>query len=476
MSWLAATGVLVLDLLLRLTLGAVILVRSRKAPSVRLAWLAVVLAVPFLGVLAYLAVGEIRLGRRRVRRYRRVVDQVVHLLGPDLRGAPAEVPEGARRVAALGEKVAWPPSGGNRLRLFGDTDEAVTEIIGDIDAARSSCHLLFYIYLPDGNGSRVGEALMRAAGRGVTCRLLVDGTGSKDLLRSDLCRLMQSRGVLVTEALPVNPFRRPFARLDLRNHRKIVVIDGEVGWTGSQNLADAEFAIKADYAPWVDVMVRIEGPAVHDLQVLFTVDWLLDHDEPMAGLLTQRPPPLAGGVAVQIVPSGPHVDHQSLRYLMAMAFQRANRELIVTTPYFVPDVAMASALYATARAGVDTSLVVPARNDSPLVAAASRSYYSELLASGVKIYEYRRGLLHAKTFTIDGVGSVVATANLDRRSFELNFEVAMIVYDQQFTHELRRLQIEYIEQSHRVHAEAWDRKGWRRRLVYNAAGLLSPLL
>jgi cardiolipin synthase len=282
--------------------------------------------------------------------------------------------------------------------------------------------------------------------------------------------------VIVIEAIKVHPFRMLFARIDLRNHRKIVVIDGVIGYTGSQNIADAEFAIKPRFAPWVDAMVRIVGPVVWDLQMLFVEDWYLDTDQSLEQLLNIQPLAHDDGVVAQIIGTGPNSHNEAMRQLLQAAFHSAREELILTTPYFVPDDATLGALCTAARRGVRTVLVVPARNDSPLVAAASRSHYQELLESGVELYEYQRGLLHAKTMTIDHSLAMIGSANLDRRSFELNFEVSLAVYDSNFAGQLRFLQTSYISDSQPVELSRWRRLTLPVRLWHSAAGTLSPLL
>ena len=299
---------------------------------------------------------------------------------------------------------------------------------------------------------------------------------------------MREAGVRVTEAMPVGFLRSGLQRIDIRNHRKIAIFDGKVAWMGSQNIADAAFAIKAKYAPWVDLMIRLKGPAVYDLQVLFAEDWLLDVEEPVEGsgeetaeesaddVLTEPPAPLEGGVPVQVIGTGPFAQNRALVALTQVGLLQARQEIILTTPYFVPDETTLAALCSAAQSGVSTLLVVPACNDSPLVAAASRSYYQQLLEAGVVIYEYRPGLLHAKTITVDCATSVVATSNMDRRSFELNFEVSVMAFDREFSSKLRAVQQSYIDESVRVDLAQWRQRKWPERLRENAAGILAPVL
>jgi cardiolipin synthase len=470
---------LVLDWIVRLTMVGVVLLRRRE-PSVSLAWCAVVLSVPIVGALSYLMFGEARLGHRRLRRYREIVARIEH---PEARRFSHDDPatnalnETDRQIALLAESVGGNiPRTGNRMQLFGDTDVVVQRLVEDIDAAREHVHVLFYIWLADDSGRRVAEALLRAAKRGVACRVLVDDVGSRDFLRGPLRTALEHGGVRVAGALPVNLLRVALARIDLRNPRKIAVIDRAIGWTGSQNIANADFAPKRRYAPWVDCMVRIEGPVVRDLQTLFVEDWYLDTDESLEELLVAPVAPREGGVTTQLLGTGPASSRAPMRLLVQAMTQVAREELILTTPYFVPDEATLLSLASAARRGVTTKLVVPRRNDSHLVALASRSFYDPLLDAGVDILEFRDGLLHAKTLTVDRRVGLISSANLDRRSFDLNFESGLVVFDDDFSSQLRFLQVGYVEASTPVSPAAWRRRIWPVRLAQNAAGLLAPVL
>ncbi len=471
---------LVIEWTLRMIFIGFILLRRRPNPAVTLTWIIVILVFPFIGLIFYLLVGEARLGRSRTRRHQ-VIMQRLHDTAPVpkdlLVTAAPKLTLRDQQTAALGEAVRGNVAmAGNDIELISDTDAYIDQMIEDIEQATSFCHLLYYIYLTDDSGTRLGKALAAAAKRGVACRLLVDAVGSKEFLRSSLRREMAQAGVKVVGALPASVLRMAFSRADLRNHRKITVIDGMIGFTGSQNIACASFAPKAKYAPWYDVSVRIKGPTVRDLNMLFIEDWYLDTDESLESLLAIMPPLSEHGVTAQIIGTGPDSYNEALRQLLLSAINSASEELILTTPYFVPDEATTTALCTAARRGVDTHLVVPARNDSPLVRLASRSYYEVLLESGVKLHEFRPGLLHSKTITIDRDLGVVSTANLDRRSFELNFEVSVVVYDSDFASRLRFVQRSYIAHSNLVSARYWRERGWSTRLTQNAAGVFSPLL
>ncbi|HMN96045.1 MAG TPA: cardiolipin synthase [Phycisphaerales bacterium] len=471
---------LIADWVIRITMAIVVLLRRRSEPSVSLAWLVLVVSIPIVGTIIYLLVGETRLGRSRVARHAEIVARVerpeVRLPhSPAARAHKLGVHE--EQLALLAESVGGNvPLAGNRLELFGDTDVVIQRLVEDIDAAQEHCHMLFYIYLDDDSGRRVGEALARAAMRGVKARLLVDDVGSRDFLRSPLRRQIAAEGVAVAGALPASLPRMLLQRIDLRNHRKIAVIDGRIGWTGSQNIANAEFAPKAHYAPWVDCMVRIQGPVVHDLQTLFVEDWFLDSSESVEAVLRHVPDPLDHGCTAQFLGTGPGSSRAAMRLLIQAMVQLAREELVLTTPYFVPDEATLLTLCATARRGVKVHLVVPRRNDSRLVALASRGFYEPLLDSGVEIREFNGGLLHAKTLVVDRHICLISSANLDRRSFELNFETGLVVYDDDFSSQLRFLQTGYMESSTRVDPSRWRDRSWPARLAQNAAGLMGPLL
>lgn len=471
---------LIADWIIRITMAIVVLLRRRTEPSVTLAWLLVVVAIPIVGTILYLMVGETRLGRSRVARHADIVARVER---PEVRLPHCPAARAHRlgvndeQLALLAESVGGNiPLTGNRLQLFGETDIVIQRMVEDIDAAIDHCHLLFYIYLDDDSGVRVADALIRAAARGVKARLLVDAVGSRPFLRSELRRRLHAGGVEVVGAMPASLLRMLLQRIDLRNHRKIAVIDGRIGWTGSQNIANADFAPKRKYAPWVDCMVRIEGPVVHDLQTLFVEDWYLDHHDSIEAVLKNPPDPLEHGSTAQFLGTGPGSARTAMRLLIQAMIQMAREELVLTTPYFVPDEATLLTLCATARRGVRVHLVVPHRNDSRLVGLASRGFYETLLESGVEIREFNGGLLHAKTLVVDRRVCLISSANLDRRSFELNFETGLVVYDDDFSSQLRFLQTGYMENSTHIDRARWEARTWPVRLAQNAAGLMGPLL
>ncbi|MGD2076111.1 MAG: cardiolipin synthase [Gammaproteobacteria bacterium] len=480
-SFAAAAG-LALHILIELALIVRVLLRPHRQPASRIAWIVVITALPVVGILAYLLFGEVNIGRRRVARRRRIIKEISDLFAVAAEDQDNLAPKVAQHYAHLfrvGESISrMGPVGGNAAQLLADSNAAIDAMVADIDAAEDHVHLLFYIWLPDHNGCRMVEALQRAARRGVRCRAMADDLGSRLMIRSPHWQAMRDAGVRVAAALPVgNPLLRPLTgRIDLRNHRKIVVIDGRITYCGSQNCADPEFRIKARYAPWVDIMLRFEGPIAAHNQRLFASDWLSHVEEDLDGLLRRPVAALRPGFTAQVIGTGPTVRYSAMPELFESLIYNARRELLITTPYYVPDESMQSALCAAAYRGVETTIVFPARNDSWVVAAASRSYYAELLAAGVQIYEYPAGLLHSKTLTLDGEMGLIGSANMDRRSFDLNYENNILFHDQALTADVRRRQQQYIAGSRRVHAEEVAAWPMGRRLWNNTLAMLGPLL
>jgi len=475
-----STALVICEFLLQLLVAGLVLVRKGRRPSVATAWIVTVMALPLAGIIAYFLIGESRFGSRRAERHARIMREVdvpaVHAHA-EARCLQAALSEEQSQLASMATSVSHSPVlAGNLLDLSGDSAANIDAMVADINAARSHVHLLTYIYLLDRAGVQMAAALRQAARRGVEVRLLVDGVGSKNFLRSDVRHALEKAGVKVAAALPVSLIRMLFSRLDIRNHRKLLVVDGVIAWVGSQNIAEASFAPKARFAPWVDCMLRVQGPLVRELQVVFVEDWYMERDENLGKELAIEPDFHPQGVPAQAVATGPNFHNQSMTMLLQAAVQLARQEIVLTTPYFVPDLPMQAALAVAAQRGVRTHLVVPRRNDSWLVQRASRAQYEELLSAGVLIHEFTAGLLHAKTVVVDRIASVVTSANLDRRSFEINFEIGVLVYDAGFACRLRALQQSYIERSIPVILQQWRDRPLQQKLLEGVAGLVSPLL
>ncbi|HEX5053730.1 MAG TPA: cardiolipin synthase [Planctomycetota bacterium] len=461
-------------------------VMVRPVPSVALAWMFLVVMLPGIGLFAYLSFGERRLGARRARRLAELRRPYVQRLREILHHRSARVdwtrlPYSCEAMNHLGLAMAGVPTlAGNELQLLTDAEQVMRSMLVDLERAQHTVHMQFYIWHPGGTADEVVDAIVRAAGRGVSCNLLVDALGSARWLRGEQPERLRAANVRIVAAMPTGPWRALFRRNDLRNHRKIAVIDGEIAYTGSMNMVDPRFFHRGTgVGEWVDAMVRMRGPAVEALHGVLLSDWFLETGVSIEDLLGKggmREGPRRGHADVQVLPSGPAGTGDALLQMLLLLFYAARRHIVVTTPYFVPDEAMLRAMRSAAARGVEVTLIVPARVDSLLVRHASRSYYDDLMAVGVQIQRYGGGLLHTKSVVIDDQITMFGTANLDVRSLWLNYEVSLFVYDTDFGKRVYALQQGYLRQCTPIDATAWRRRALPRRLVENLARLFSPLL
>ncbi len=473
---------LALDIALQIAFVVRVLLRPHREPASRIAWVVVIIAVPLLGILAYLLFGETCIGRRRVERLRESIARLpawADAAVADMMPLQGEMSQRYLHLFQAGKTInGFDPVGGNRARLLPDSNTTIDSIVADIDSAKEHVHLLFYVWLQDNNGCKVVEALKRAAARGVVCRAMADCLGSHSMVNSKHWQAMHEAGVLLAIALPIgNPLLRLLkGRIDLRNHRKIVVIDNHITYCGSQNCADPEFHVKAKFAPWVDAMIRFEGPITRQNQYLFASDWMAETDEDISALLSEPISSTHPGLTAQVIGTGPTVRYSAMPEMFETLIYAARNELVITTPYYVPDESMQAALCSSARRGVDTIIIFPAKNDSWIVGAASHSYYADLLVAGVRIFEYEGGLLHTKSLTIDGEVTLIGSANMDRRSFELNYENNILFYDQALTNDMRQRQESYLASSSPVTIDMVESWSWQRRLRNNAIAMFGPVL
>ncbi len=457
-----------------------VMLRPHREPASRIAWVAVILALPMVGVIAYILLGEVNIGRGRAAKLRAIESRMPPAqpgTALDIANLQPEIPARYEQLFRVGRSISgFEPIAGNWARLLADSNAAIDAMVADIDAAKDHVHVLFYIWLTDNNGTRMADALKRAAARGVQCRAMVDNVGSRGLVNSKQWKAMQAAGVKTGVALAHPLLRAPFRRFDLRNHRKIVVIDNVITYCGSQNCADPEFRVKAKFAPWVDAWMRFEGPIAQQNQRLFAVDWMSATNENLDRLLQQPLHAVKKGFAAQVVGTGPTIRSSAMPELFEALIYAARNDLMITTPYYVPDESLQNALCSAAYAGVKTTIIFPARNDSWIVAGASRSYYADLLAAGVVIYEYVGGLLHTKSLTLDGEVTLIGSANMDRRSFELNYENNILLLDAALTAAMRERQMHYVARSRLVTREMVAAWSLPRRFWNNSLALLGPVL
>lgn len=463
-----------------------VLLRRRFSTPVALAWLSVIFAIPELGLVLYILLGGYRLGRRRIRIYS---DRMSKLEAREAQAKSlasndpyAELPPALDEVEKSMVKQAqhiggMPILGGNDVELIGPMTELAERLIADINAAEHHVHLLYYIYADDQTGRQVSDAICAAAKRGVTVRLIVDTAGSWVFLK-DASHLDQMRdaGVQLCFCLPVNPLRRKLARIDVRNHRKLAIIDGCIAYTGSHNIVNPDYGGTRRVETWIDLSGRFTGPIVLQLQAVFLEDWALETEEIIddAHVFPDLKP--TGNYHAQAVPTRPMESASILPRIQIAAISAAQHKIVISTPYLILDEPTLLALAMAVDRGCEVDIIVPRKSDMRLVDAASRAYYHKLMEVGVHVYTHHRGLLHSKTITVDDHFALLGSSNLDIRSFLINFELNVILYGADATRMLRQKQIEYLTESTRLDLHEWRRKPWWRRAGHELAALLSPIL
>lgn len=492
-STIMPTLILLADLTIRIGLSFRVIMRKRPH-GITFAWLIIILLIPLLGALLYLLVGENRISDKRIARTRANQDHYQRWLNSLRERAPINWQDMADTCLPLHRQaetlIGIPAMTGNSLQVFETADETIEAIIADIDRASSTCHLQFYIWQEGGRVTAVEESLLAATRRGVICRVLVDSIGSSDFLKSRRCRELRDAGIRIRESLPAGLIKALFARIDIRNHRKIVVIDGEIAYSGSTNMVDPRyFKQDSGVGQWIDVMVRITGPVVESLAGTFISDWILETDDQQLDIIdltagktaannrtdVHRVKP-TGSTAVQLVPSGPGLVPEAIHSLLLTTIYSARFELVLTTPYFVPDEPLLTALKAAAQRGVSVTIILPQRNDSRLVHYASHAHFQELTESGVQIFLFHGGLLHAKTITVDREFALFGSVNLDMRSFWLNFEATLFIYDRDFAAKIRAIQDRYEQLSTAIDRQELAQRPVIKRFKENVALLIGPLL
>ncbi len=488
-----ATIIPLADLFIRLALSIRVIMRKRQY-GVTLAWLVVILLLPFLGAIIYLFLGENRIGDTRANRAKESLGHYHNWLKSLPKIAPvnwSKLNPELKPIHHQADKlIGIPTMDGNHLELIEEPEKIMRAIIKDIDGAITTCHLQFYIWYEGGTADEVVAAVIRAANRGVTCRILIDSIGSKEFLKGKKIKELLAAGVKIEEELPAGFFKALFVRIDIRNHRKIVVIDGKIAYTGSQNMVDpAFFKQDSGLGHWVDIMVRIQGPVVEALAGTFISDWFLETDNEkvrsrslendikhVRSIANIHHQPVAGKIPVQFVPSGPSFVPEAIHNLLLTTIYSSRKNITLTTPYFVPDESILTALHSAAQRGVDVCIIVPEKNDSKLVHFASQARYENLIKNGVSIKLFRGGLLHSKTITIDDEFSLFGSVNLDMRSFWLNFEATLFIYNQSFTKELRKVQASYEDQARTLELRDLADRSPLTRFFENSALIIGPLL
>ncbi|MEZ0167961.1 cardiolipin synthase [Microvirga sp. TS319] len=471
-SW--ASLYLMSEWIIRVLMLAII--PSRRSPEAAKGWLLFGFFLPWPALALYLLIGRPDYPKWRRMQFaklphvlKREVARVRELNARQEPNLPSNLAQAARLIQNLGH---FPALNGNGADLLDQYDETLERIAADIDAATDHVHLLFYIFAFDTSGKTIIAALARAVERGVVCRVLIDALGSH-AWAPQVIKALVGVGVSAHLVLPVRLLRRRSTRADLRNHRKIAVIDGQIGYVGSQNIVDADFNPRVTNQ---ELVVRVRGPVVLELQAVFVADWFLETDQVLKepGLF---PDPVHGGnVVAQALPSGPDYPAAGVERVIEAFIHGAREKVVITTPYFVPSEALLHALETAVLRGVEVHIVLSKPVDQMLVHLAQRSYYTELLEAGIKIHLYRDKLLHAKHLSIDQDIALIGSSNMDMRSFTLNSEISLVLFDRELTARLIDVQARYFASSDLLRGEQWKSRSFARKIIENIARLLTPLL
>ena len=459
------------------------IIYETRSTTKTMAYLLFCLFIPGVGVAFYLVFG-INYWRKKLYDKKMALDEkILAQLKKDIRQYTEESlqncditdPDNTELAAMLIKDLKSPVTRKNKVTLLMNGEEKFPELIQVLQQAKHHIHLEYYIYEQDEIGTAVIELLIKKAREGVEVRFIYDDFGSPTI-KKKIERRMKEAGV------QVHPFHKVHFyllanRLNYRNHRKIVVVDGQTAFVGGINVSD-KYMNKPGQLYWRDTHLRIDGPGVYYLQYLFISDWNFCCPNPLKPEQLHFVPNQAikEDTYVQVAASGPDSLQPSVLFSIIQAINLAKEEILITTPYFIPGDSITEAIRIAALSGLSIKLLVPGVCDSKLVNAASKSYYNDLLQAGVEIYLYQKGFIHAKTLVTDGKLSIIGTANMDYRSFELNFEVNAIIYDKPFAEKMRSVFFDDLETAKKIDPERWYNRPAYEQFPEKIARLFSPVL
>jgi cardiolipin synthase len=472
-------AVAVVDFFVRLV--CLIYVPRNRRPQTATAWLlAIFFLPPYIGVTLFLLLGSRRLPKGR-REKQTEINAFITETTEGIEDVKHDHPWLDPVVELNRHLGAMPLVGGNTAKLYGTYDETLVAMTEAINAATKWVHAEFYILALDKTSAPFFDALENAAKRGLEVRVLLDHVaGLRQVGYHRTVRRLRRSGVKWSLMLPVQPLRGKWQRPDLRNHRKILVLDGNVAFTGSQNVIDSSYNKRGNVRRglhWKDLMVRFEGPIVAGINALFVTDWYTETDELLMREANTVPRPRhQETLDAQVVPSGPGFDGENNLRLFNSLLYLAQERIIITSPYFVPDESMLYAITTAAQSGIDVQLFVSEIGDQPVVYHAQRSYYEELLRAGVRIWLYKAPtVLHSKFFTIDDEVAVIGSSNMDMRSFSLNLEISVMIHGKSFVDDLRKIEQEYRDTSRELFLDDWMQRPRAAAVLDNVARLTAAV-
>ncbi|MGP1953147.1 MAG: cardiolipin synthase [Arsenophonus sp. ET-KM2-MAG3] len=460
-----------------------ILLERRPVTSI-LTWLLIIYIIPLIGIIIYLAFSELDLGKQRIIKTKDMWSSVKIWL-QELKQSKHIFCKSNSQVAESLFELCEKRQGicavkGNKIQLLTNYQDVLNTIIFDINSAYYNIEMVFYIWQNGGLIDEVTKALINAAKRGIKCRIMIDSAGSWCFFHSNQPKKMREAGIELIESLKVNLFRFFLHRIDLRQHQKIIIIDNYISYVGSMNMVDPRFFKQnSGIGQWVDIVIRMEGPISTILGIVYAFDWEMETGQrifPSSPDINVMPFEQTNDNITQIIASGPGFPKELIQQSLMTVIFSARKQLIITTPYFVPSDNLIYAICTAAMRGVEVLMVIPNQNNSFLVRWASRAFYSELLEAGVKIYQFNDGLLHTKSLSIDGELTLIGSVNLDMRSLWLNFEITVVIDDKKFGSNLILVQYDYIARSTPIIQKNWNKRPLWNRIVERICYFFSPLL
>jgi cardiolipin synthase len=462
------------------------IIYDTRSTSKTLAYLMLTVFLPILGIVIYFCIGT-NYRKRKLYSKKIVSDEQMQLrireqIYLESKKIWDTVPEEILKYQKLAQLLLNDGmsylTGNNKVDVLLNGEQKFPEVLRSLKEAKYHIHIEYYIFEDDEIGNAIKDILIEKARAGVHVRLIYDDFGSRSIRKNVIPELLKA-GV---EAYPF--YRVLFIalanRINYRNHRKIIVIDGCIGFTGGINVSDRYINSRerSGQVFWRDTHVKITGTGAFYLQYLFICDWNFCADKKLnlQPEFFREPEEDMGDAVVQISASGPDSDNPTILFSLIQAIGMAEEEILITTPYFIPGESLLDALVVAALSGVKVILLVPDKSDSRIVAAAARSYYLELLSAGVEIYQYEKGFIHAKTMVSDQQLSVIGTANMDNRSFELNFEVNAVIYDNATAEEMTRIFYQDLKVSRKIDVAEWEKRPLYKQLPEKISRLFSPLL
>jgi cardiolipin synthase A/B len=481
MAW---NWIILISYLLILLLVCLRVIFETHNSNKTLAYLLFCIFIPVIGIGFYLAFG-INYWKTKLYAQKSVQDEnllrqlkknIPHYSETVITAGEASGMEHAELAALLIKDIKSPLTRYNKVKLLLNGEEKFPELLQCLENAKHHIHLQYYIYEQDEIGSTIIDLLIKKAKEGVEVRFIYDDFGSPTI-KKKIEKKMQDAGIEIHPFSKVH-FYLLANRINYRNHRKIVIIDGQTAFTGGINVSDKYINNKKGKLFWRDTHLRIDGPGVYYLQYLFLTDWNFccsEHVKPkdlyFSPQIRQKE-----DTYVQIAGSGPDSQQPTVLFSILQAIYLAKEEILITTPYFIPGDNIMDALRIAASSGLTVKLLVPGKSDSRLVNSASKANYHDLLKAGVEIYLYQKGFVHAKTLVTDGKLSVIGTANMDYRSFDLNFEVNAIIYDTAFAEKLRNVFFDDLKQAKKINQQVWNNRAIYYKLADRVARLFSPAL